>query len=95
MSVGQGDGGPTGPDAVAYERRGAAALITIDRPHRRNAVDGPTAEALLEAYRRFESDEDARVLHEHIRDVAGPWPNDGSIGPHSQPQPACASVLRD
>ncbi len=37
-------------------------MITIDRPHRRNAVDGPTAEALLEAYRRFEADEQARVL---------------------------------
>ncbi len=56
------DAGPSGRDAVAYERRGAAAVITIDRPHRRNAVDGPTAEALLEAYERFESDEEARVL---------------------------------
>jgi enoyl-CoA hydratase len=48
--------------SVRYERRGAAALITIDRPHRRNAVDGPTAAALHEAYLRFESEEDARVL---------------------------------
>lgn len=53
---------PSGADAVSYERRGAAAVITIDRPHRRNAVDGPTAEALLDAYRRFEADEGARVL---------------------------------
>ncbi|MGH2833043.1 MAG: crotonase/enoyl-CoA hydratase family protein [Solirubrobacteraceae bacterium] len=53
---------PSGRDAVSYERRGASALITIDRPHRRNAVDGPTAQALLEAYRRFEADDDARVL---------------------------------
>jgi enoyl-CoA hydratase len=53
---------PSGRDAVAYERRGAAALITIDRPHRRNAVDGPTAAALHDAYRRFEADEEARVL---------------------------------
>lgn len=50
------------PEAVSYERRGAAALITIDRPERRNAVDGPTAQALLAAYRRFEADEQARVL---------------------------------
>jgi enoyl-CoA hydratase len=50
------------PDAVAYERRGAAALVTIDRQARRNAVDGPTAEALHEAYARFERDEQARVL---------------------------------
>ncbi len=58
----RGEHDPTGQAAVAYERRGAAALITIDRPHRRNAVDGRTAEALLEAYRRFEADEEARVL---------------------------------
>jgi enoyl-CoA hydratase len=49
-------------EQVSYERRGAAALITIDRQHRRNAVDGPTAELLHEAYLRFEGDEDARVL---------------------------------
>ena len=47
---------------VHYERRGAAALVTIDRPERRNAVDGPTAAALLEAHERFAADGDARVL---------------------------------
>jgi enoyl-CoA hydratase len=50
------------PNAVRYERRGAAALVTIDRQERRNAVDGPTAVALHEAYTRFEADEEARVL---------------------------------
>src|ERR1700680_2825827 len=49
-------------EAIRYERRGTAALITIDRQHRRNAVDGPTAGALHEAYLRFEADLDARVL---------------------------------
>jgi enoyl-CoA hydratase len=49
-------------DAVRYERRGAAAVVTIDRQHRRNAVDGPTAEALHAAYVRFESEADARAL---------------------------------
>ena len=49
-------------DEVRYERRGAAALLTIDRPARRNAVDGPTAVALHEAFVRFEADEQARVL---------------------------------
>ncbi len=56
---------PAGADGAApvrYERHGAAALITIDRQHRRNAVDGPTAQALHEAYLRFEAEEDARVL---------------------------------
>lgn len=47
---------------VLYDRFGAAALLTIDRPERRNAIDGQTAEELLEGYRRFESDEDARVM---------------------------------
>lgn len=50
------------PAPVGYERVGAAAVITIDRQHRRNAVDGPTAALLHEAYLRFERDDDARVL---------------------------------
>jgi enoyl-CoA hydratase/carnithine racemase len=29
--------------AVSSERAGAAFVVTIDRPERRNAVDGPTA----------------------------------------------------
>ncbi len=47
---------------VRYERRGAAAVLCIDRPERRNAVDGPTAEALKAGYERFVADDDARVL---------------------------------
>jgi enoyl-CoA hydratase len=50
------------PEPVTYERRGAAAVLTIDRQERRNAVDGPTAELLGEGYRRFEADDEARVL---------------------------------
>jgi enoyl-CoA hydratase len=47
---------------VTYERRGTAAVLTIDRPERRNAIDGPTAELLTDAYRAFIADQDARVL---------------------------------
>ncbi len=47
---------------VRYERVGAAALLTIDRPARRNAIDGPTAEALAAGYAAFVADDDARVL---------------------------------
>ena len=47
---------------VHYERRGPAALVTIDRPERRNAVDGSTAAELLRAYERFAADDDARVM---------------------------------
>jgi len=49
-------------DQVRYERVGAAAVLTIDRPERRNAVDGPTAELLTEGFRRFEADDEARAL---------------------------------
>jgi enoyl-CoA hydratase len=47
---------------LRYERRAAAAVVTIARPERRNAIDGPTAEALLGAFRRFVADDGARVL---------------------------------
>jgi enoyl-CoA hydratase len=47
---------------VRYERAGAAAVLTIDRPERRNAVDGPTAEALKDGYEQFVADDEARVL---------------------------------
>src|SRR6056297_937184 len=44
--------------AVRSESRGAICLVTIDRPEVRNCVDRETAEALVEAFRRFdESDE--------------------------------------
>jgi enoyl-CoA hydratase len=47
---------------LRYERIGAAAVLTIDRPGRRNAVDGATAELFRQGLRDFEADEDARVL---------------------------------
>jgi len=49
-------------DEVRYERIGAAAVTTIDRPARRNAVDGPTAARLRECFDAFEADDDARVF---------------------------------
>src|SRR6476661_10570896 len=49
-------------DQVIYERRGAAAVVTIDRQERRNAVDGPTADLLHEAFMRFEADDEARAM---------------------------------
>ncbi len=50
------------PEPVRLERVGAAAVLTIDRQERRNAVDGSTAALLLDRYREFEADDDARVL---------------------------------
>jgi enoyl-CoA hydratase len=49
-------------DPVLYERRGVAAVLTINRPEARNAVNGAVAAALLDGYRRFEDDADAKVL---------------------------------
>ena len=49
-------------DQVTYARRGTAAVVTIDRQERRNAIDGPTAELLADAHRRFEEDDGARVM---------------------------------
>src|SRR5918998_313789 len=49
-------------DPVTYERRGAAAVLTIDRQERRNAIDGPTAELIAAGYDRFVEEDDARVL---------------------------------
>ena len=42
---------------VRYETDGPIAVVTIDRPDVANAVDRPTADALAEAFRRFDADE--------------------------------------
>jgi len=47
--------------SVRYELRDHIAIVTIDRPGVRNAVDAPTAQALAEAFRRFDDDEGALV----------------------------------
>jgi enoyl-CoA hydratase/carnithine racemase len=43
--------------AVHYEPDGAVVVVTIDRPDVANAIDRPTAEALVEAFRRFDDDD--------------------------------------
>ena len=42
---------------VRYETEGPVAIVSIERPEVRNAVDRPTAERLAEAFRRFEADD--------------------------------------
>src|SRR3954471_12485170 len=49
-------------DEVRYDVQGPPVAATIDRQHRRNAIDGRTADALVEALERFESDAGARVM---------------------------------
>jgi len=48
-------------DTVRFETIGAVALITIDRPEVRNAVDGHAASLLAASFRRFESDSSLHV----------------------------------
>lgn len=49
------------PNTVRFETEGRVAIVTIDRPERRNAVDRPTAEALADAFRRFDADAELDV----------------------------------
>jgi enoyl-CoA hydratase len=49
-------------DELRYERIGAVAVLTIDRPRRRNAIDAAAAEAFRQGLTDFEADEGARVL---------------------------------
>ena len=52
-------------DAVRVTREGPVTTVTLDRPHRRNAVDGPTAAALADAFRAFDADPAAAVAVLH------------------------------
>ncbi|MDI5979595.1 crotonase/enoyl-CoA hydratase family protein [Amycolatopsis magusensis] len=47
--------------SVRSESAGPVTTIILSRPEKRNAVDGPTAAALAEAFRTFDADPDARV----------------------------------
>src|SRR5262245_7189275 len=46
---------------VRVERAGPVTTVILDRPEVRNAVDGPTAAALADAFREFDADPDAAV----------------------------------
>ncbi len=47
--------------SVSVSRDGPVTIVTIERPEARNAVDGPTALALYDAFRTFDADETASV----------------------------------
>jgi enoyl-CoA hydratase len=51
----------TTEQAVRVERSGPVSTVFLDRPARRNAVDGPTAAQLAAAFRAFDADPDAAV----------------------------------
>jgi enoyl-CoA hydratase len=46
---------------VRVERSGPVTTVILAQPEKRNAVDGPTALALAEAFRAFDADTDAAV----------------------------------
>jgi len=46
---------------VLTEKNGPVTTVIINRPEVRNAVNRPTAEALVEAFRAFEADGEAKV----------------------------------
>ncbi|KAF9207094.1 Enoyl-CoA hydratase [Haplosporangium sp. Z 27] len=46
---------------VLVEKRGSTTIITINRPHKRNCVNGPTARALYQAFLEFNDDPKASV----------------------------------
>jgi enoyl-CoA hydratase len=47
--------------SVRVERDGPVTTVILDRPQRRNAVDGPTARALVSAFADFDTDRGASV----------------------------------
>lgn len=47
--------------AVRVERSGPVTTVILSRPEKRNAVDGPTAAALADAFRAFDEDDTASV----------------------------------
>ena len=51
----------TEADSVLVERDGAVTIVSINRPHCRNAVDGATARKLYDAFRAFDADAEASV----------------------------------
>jgi enoyl-CoA hydratase len=46
---------------VRAEQDGPVTVVTIDRPEVRNAIDGPTAVALADAFAAFDADESSAV----------------------------------
>ncbi len=52
---------PERGNAVRVERRGPVTTVILNRPEVRNAVDGPTAAALVTAFEDFDADPDASV----------------------------------
>jgi enoyl-CoA hydratase len=48
-------------DPILVEQRDEVTIVTINRPHAKNAVDGPTANLLADAFRAFDADDSQKV----------------------------------
>lgn len=48
-------------ESVRVDHEGPVTIVTIDRPQVRNAVDGPTAQALFDAFTAFAADDSSNV----------------------------------
>ena len=83
-------------ETVSTEVRDRALIVTIERPQTRNAVDGPTARALYDAFKAFDADDALDVAILQGRDGAfcagadlkgvadgrgNPVHRDGDLGP--------------
>jgi enoyl-CoA hydratase/carnithine racemase len=47
------------PHEILYENRGQVAVVTINRPEARNAINSGVREGLAAAWQRFENDTSA------------------------------------
>lgn len=52
----------TSEDPVLIERDGPVTIVSINRPARKNAVDGATARKLFDAFHAFDADDSASVV---------------------------------
>src|SRR5947209_17457325 len=96
----------TDTDSVLIERDGPVTIVSINRPHCRNAVDGLTGRKLYDAFLAFDADADASVAvftgtggyfcaGADLKAVASGDPNKKrEIGGHSTIAPMGPSRLR-
>src|ERR1700716_4507520 len=96
----------TDTDPVLVDRDGPVTIVSITRPHCRNAVDGATARKLFDAFRAFDADAEASVAvftgvggtfcaGADLKAVASGDPNKKrEIGGHSTIAPMGPSRLR-
>ena len=91
---------------VSTETRGRSFIVTIERPQARNAVDGPTAQQLYDAFKAFDAEEalDVAILQGRdgtfcagadLKGVAegrgNPVHREGDLGPMGCARPAASA----